>query len=410
MGEWSLFSEKAKDFDNLMNFIESTKYNKDKDYFIKGGIWKNFLTKYTESNRIHKRCINISKKISLLENKNIKISDTVKDFLYKAQCNDVLWHGIFGGLYLPNLRNNAYKYIIKAEKEIDDIIYENYPIVEKYDYDLNGYDEIFIKNELYNAIFSLKDCGQLISFDIKNLDFNFLNTMSRHKEKYHSDMLETDNENNKNNEISTIHDSKIKLTDKEKELLIFDWYDRNSFIDHFVTEFNPIDFEKMKFTELGDFVNTPAEIRLENDILEFSRTGGIYVDGKYDSVLKKIFTIKEKGFDFEINFQTEFKNNLYYVLEMNFHFYNLDNILINEDKNNIANIPINNNFIIKDNCLNAQIRLGFEKEQKIFSFPVATISQSEKGMDLTNQSLCILLPFRFSNNFNLKGSLQFEII
>ena len=39
-----------------------------------------------------------------------------KEALYKAQCNDVLWHGVFGGIYLGNLRDNAYKYIIECEK------------------------------------------------------------------------------------------------------------------------------------------------------------------------------------------------------------------------------------------------------------------------------------------------------
>ena len=65
--------------------------------FLKGGIWKNFFVKYEESNRIHKRTLELSK---ARESVNKPDFDTA---LYKAQTNDALWHGVFGGLYLPNL-------------------------------------------------------------------------------------------------------------------------------------------------------------------------------------------------------------------------------------------------------------------------------------------------------------------
>jgi len=35
--------------------------------------------------------------------------------LYKLQTNDVFWHGVFGGLYLPNLRDNAYRFLLELE-------------------------------------------------------------------------------------------------------------------------------------------------------------------------------------------------------------------------------------------------------------------------------------------------------
>lgn len=75
------------------------------------------FVKYPESNRIHKRVLELSTKAKHLKKKNEKFLDN----LLKAQCNDALWHGIFGGLYLPNLRDNAYRYIIKAEKEIENL-------------------------------------------------------------------------------------------------------------------------------------------------------------------------------------------------------------------------------------------------------------------------------------------------
>ncbi len=403
MGEWSLFADKAETFDELSEFVKSSEYSGSAEYFIKGGIWKNFFAKYPESNRIHKRCVNISKQIRKLKN----VPEEIIDDLYKAQCNDVLWHGIFGGLYLPNLRNNAYKYIIKAEKELDKLTKKSFPHTEKFDFDFDGYDEIFVKNEKFSGIFSSKDCGQLISFDIKDLEFNFLNTLSRHKEKYHSDMLKR-NYTHPEEGISTIHDTFFNISDEEKELLVADWYNRNSFIDHITKNFNAEDFLKITFSEKGDFVNKPAKtVKFDNQSVEFTRKGGIFFSDKFDSELIKRFQIKNKGFDFQIRFNTDYDEELFYTLEMNFHFYDLKNVKINGETPSTEKSITDKSFIIEDNCLNSKILLKFETEVDLYSFLVSTVSQSEKGVDFTNQNICVLIPIKFTKAFDFKGTMEF---
>ena len=106
MGEWSLKADEAHKLEELNS------YHSDRKEFIKGGMWKNFFNKYQESNWIHKRVLELSQ--SALE------SNEYKDYLYRAQANDTLWHGVFGGIYLPNLRDTTYKYIIKCEKLHED--------------------------------------------------------------------------------------------------------------------------------------------------------------------------------------------------------------------------------------------------------------------------------------------------
>src|SRR5260370_24127362 len=41
--------------------------------------------------------------------------------LYRAQCNCPWWHGAFGGLYLPHLRNAAYQHLIAADNALLEI-------------------------------------------------------------------------------------------------------------------------------------------------------------------------------------------------------------------------------------------------------------------------------------------------
>ncbi|MCW8821606.1 MAG: DUF1925 domain-containing protein, partial [Sulfurovum sp.] len=109
MGEWSLRADDALKLEALKKEMGHERYEKEGVKFLKGGIWKNFFVKYEESNRIHKRTLELSK-----ARKGVKKA-AFDAALYKAQTNDALWHGVFGGLYLPNLRDNAYTYIIEAE-------------------------------------------------------------------------------------------------------------------------------------------------------------------------------------------------------------------------------------------------------------------------------------------------------
>ena len=108
MGEWSLRPHDALELEKVKHALADEFPAETIEKFVKGSIWKNFLVKYYESNQIHKRMIALS------SNAKRKNPDFMEN-LYKAQTNDVLWHGVFGGIYLPNLRDNAWRFIIGCE-------------------------------------------------------------------------------------------------------------------------------------------------------------------------------------------------------------------------------------------------------------------------------------------------------
>ncbi len=45
--------------------------------------------------------------------------DWARRALYRAQCNCPYWHGAFGGIYLPHLRNAVYNQMIAADNLLD---------------------------------------------------------------------------------------------------------------------------------------------------------------------------------------------------------------------------------------------------------------------------------------------------
>jgi len=406
MGEWSLFSERTQKMEELVEELNEEYTDDTTKVFIKGGIWKNFLVKYPESNRIHKRTVRLSEKANKSGDKQLLTS------LYKAQCNDVLWHGIFGGLYLPNLRNNSYRFIIEAEKRLEEIGNISLPSVETGDFDYDGYEEAYIRGELANFMFVSRDCGQLISIEDKDNLFNFANTLARRQEAYHEKLFEVakeaenDDEPNED-ELATIHDSQTKVDEEYKRYLVFDWHNKNSFVDHFTDSFDAEAFENVTFSEMGDFANQPAQMQTGRASVTFTRTGGIYREGiKYKTDLTKTYKVLKSGLSFEMIVTSE--TGSCYVLELNLHFNDMANTKINGEPIEPGSIVSAKTFTIKDANTPKSVKIELDEPAELCAHIIKTLSQSESGADLTDQGICLLLPFKFDRSLKVKGKLTIK--
>jgi len=197
MGHWAL------NYKDAIDYQEAKEHCKDFDKFIKGGIWKNFFTKYQESNYMHKRMLEVSRKSSN------------KESILKAQCNDAYWHGIFGGIYFPHLRRVIWNNIVKAD-------FENSPCeLIKEDIDFDGEIEIKLKSKGFIVVASEK--GIIKELSIKNIG-NLNVCLSRYKEFYHFI-----SENKENTEGKTIHELKKDIS-KYKDFIAYD--DRPRFFSY----------------------------------------------------------------------------------------------------------------------------------------------------------------------------------
>src|SRR5574341_1448802 len=134
MGEWALPPRAMKEYDDALAKVKGSADFEGLRPFIKGGIWRNFLAKYSESNHLHKRMMMVSRKVhdafNALEERGVKKhagATRMLDHLYQAQCNDSYWHGVFGGLYLPHLRSAVYEHLIRAELLADTIQHQRGP-------------------------------------------------------------------------------------------------------------------------------------------------------------------------------------------------------------------------------------------------------------------------------------------
>ncbi len=88
-----------------------------------GGFWRNFKAKYAESDEMYARMLGLSKRlaaVSATPDADPDYLEVARQELYRGQCNCPYWHGAFGGLYLPHLRNAIYRHLIGAHNALDD--------------------------------------------------------------------------------------------------------------------------------------------------------------------------------------------------------------------------------------------------------------------------------------------------
>src|SRR5437762_7972958 len=80
-------------------------------------LWLNCFRKYPESNWLHNRMLLVSEELarrSILD-ASAEVRQAQQN-LWRSQGNDVYWHGVFGGIYFPHLRADAYASLLKAER------------------------------------------------------------------------------------------------------------------------------------------------------------------------------------------------------------------------------------------------------------------------------------------------------
>ncbi|RLI31976.1 hypothetical protein DRO51_02825 [Candidatus Bathyarchaeota archaeon] len=194
MSIWALPTKTRIEFNLLEDWCKTLDEEISKRVlrFLRGGFWRNYLAKYPESNNMHKKMLYVRSKI-LQAKRNGMPKDELKNAwveLYKGQCNDVYWYGLFGGIYMAFLRHNIYRHLLTAES-----LAERYVKVSDKDLSLNILDfdgdwkpEIILENRYLNVYIKPSDGGSIFELDYKPSKINLLDVMSRRREPCHYDV------------------------------------------------------------------------------------------------------------------------------------------------------------------------------------------------------------------------------
>jgi 4-alpha-glucanotransferase len=202
--------------------------------FLRGGSWRGFFRKYSESNLLHKKMLRVSARIAAAppRHTNLAASDELaqaRDLLLRAQCNDAYWHGIFGGLYAPHLRTELWRSLIRAEAIADHLTPGALvPRIELLDYDADGAHEHLFTAPEYQALLKPDDGGTLAAFDFRSSGATLINSIKRRPEAYHVRLREAA-KNAVPGTVTSIHEqTRVKEPGLER-FLRYDRWPRHAF-------------------------------------------------------------------------------------------------------------------------------------------------------------------------------------
>ena len=177
MESWALPTRAAVRLLSLEEELGEDRMAGPEGSLLRGGHWPQFLAKYPEANRMHKKMSALSALCRMRGD-----PPEVRRAVARAQCNDAYWHGVFGGLYLPHLRQAVWRELAAAERALragEGLTWE------VLDFDADGRDEIWVHSSEFSAVISPARGGAVEEYTLFSLERNYADTLTRRLEAYH---------------------------------------------------------------------------------------------------------------------------------------------------------------------------------------------------------------------------------
>jgi len=410
MSEWALEPEQQLEMEKLRQNLGQDERSPVMTQFLRGGFWRNFKVRYPESDEMYCRMMSVSARLhkAIQEGWNGSNIELAKESLYRSQCNCGYWHGAFGGVYLPHLRNAVYQELIKADNLIDAAMDRQGNWVESQtaDFNFDGKNEVRLSNNFLNLFILPHRGGTMYELDIKTIAHNLLATITRRPEAYHQKVF-------RRNEPG--YDPLGKIICKQEGLerrVQYDWYSRKSLVDLFY-DYNT-DFESVRQGRVGQHGNF---VQTEYDAVVRSKPGRIQILLSQESTaygmpvrIDKGITLNEGSNVIEISYrlsQLPKDYQIHFAVELNFagmpggvenRYYHgagsdqpqrLGNLSTNLDLTDGTQLGL------YDDWLGMDVRLKMSCPTDFYAFPVETVSQSVEGFELVHQSVAVQPHWRF---------------
>ena len=333
--------------------------------FLRGGFFRDFCRKYKEANHLHKRMLMVSREVRAAGGPAAGLRQ-----LYRGQCNDPYWHGVFGGLYLPHLREAAYSHLLDAEKTTPDP--SGWKVL---DYDCDGRDELAFRDPIFGLLAKPSAGGTLVEIDYRPRSRNLSDVLSRRPEAYHR---AAEPAGNGSGSGKSIHELDKKLPPETAELMRYDWYPRSSLIDHFFRPgTTPEDFRRIDFGEQGDFVDGEYSFEASGRTLRLERRGAVWA-GKERIPLAVRKTVACS--DSAVRVDIEVENLSGKPLDVTYG-----------SEWNLLAFPHEIELLGANGAALYGGDLQFEPAgaNEVWAFALRTLSQSEEGFDIIHQGYCL---------------------
>jgi len=406
MTEWVLPQPQLEQFERVSHDMEHDPRWPTLKSFVRGGFWRNFKVKYPESDEMYARMMMVSRRLQRVVEAGIHgtLVEQARTELYRGQCNCSYWHGAFGGVYLPHLRNAVYRSLIHADNLLDQAVGRSAQWVEGTpgDHDFDGRQEVLLANDRLVSLLAPARGGQMYELDVRAIQHNVLATLARRPEAYHRKVLAGNNQGHGN--CASIHDRVVFKQEGLDQRIQYDDYLRKSLQDHFYPlETTLADVAGGRAPRLGDFLTGAYEAKVrrnpERIQVQMVRDGradnhpvkitkGVTLNAG-DSVLEIAYLLENLPADRPLHFAVEF------------NFAGLpsgadDRYFLNQDRQRLGHLgawlDLNDatGLSLVDEWLGIDAGLQTSSPTSFWTFPVETVSQSEGGFELVHQSVVVM--------------------
>ncbi|MCD6423558.1 MAG: DUF1926 domain-containing protein [Elusimicrobia bacterium] len=406
MGRWSFPYDTGLIYSPILDEIKALPEEKRQPWmkFVKGGFFRNFLIKYPEANLMHKKMLLLSRAVNqLIDEPDFP---EIQKHLFKGQCNCAYWHGIFGGIYMPHLRQGVFHELLECEKKLFEILKKDFEVVEDGGI-YPGQNELKVCTKSFCLHFHPEIGGNVSEFSQFCTSYNIGFVLKRRKEIYHT----------LTGQLSFLERDRNIEVRRNALNYFYDWYERHSFILHFFHQDAKLDdFEKCTYGEQGDFVNQKFiyEIDRQKRLLYLKRDGHVWVDDRFTNIfVEKFFEFLREGvlkFKYRIQNKSEFDVELVPGVEFNLSPVTGPKAVLKMGSNTLlASLKgefQNETLILIDPFGKFEVEFKCKSKKKIWIFPVKTVVRTEKGPDEIYQGSSIT----FIEKIKLKPQGFFEDI
>lgn len=405
MTEWALPVERQLEYEHLAHEMGEHHHWGTIKQFIRGGFWRNFRVKYPEANEMYARMMMVSRRLEELERQGMdgEQLDGAREALYRSQCNCPYWHGAFGGIYLPHLRNAVFHQMIASDNLLDQVEQREEQWIEATvdDYNFDARQEVRLANDQLICLIAPGSGGQLYELDVRSICQNLLATIARRPEAYHRKVAA--GSGNQQGDCASIHDRVVFKQEGLDQRLQYDHYVRKSLLDRFYSADATLQSVRDGAAQNeGDFLGSVYETRIRRNPgriqVQLSRTGqasglpikltkGVTAEAG-SSTLEIAYLLEGLPSDRPLHFGVEFNFSGLPSHAEDRYFYRGDSERLGElhTELELNDLP---DLCMADQWLGIDVRMVANQPTCWWTFPIETVSQSEGGFELVHQSVVV---------------------
>jgi alpha-amylase len=352
------------------------------------GHWRNYLAKYSEAQALYERMLQVSDEVQAAQaapGATASVAAAAAD-LGRGQCNCAYWHGVFGGLYLNNLRHALNSHLLLAEQALP----YGVPTAEA--------PGLRLRSGGLSLQFSPGHGLALDRLDGYDPPFVWTNVLTRRREHYHRKL----GKNYIPADHASIHDRVLVKEEGLEDRLVYDAHPRCSFNCSLAPAVaSPQQFMSLAAAAMAQWERAADDYSAEAQDLQRSAEGvagevqlgpcrlrkSARLDG---STLHLAVELVEGAVpdqhllwvEFNFNVLTDQADDRYLLLDGA-----RVGLSAGEQRAGLRS------FTLCDGWQQRQLRLESETPAAFISYPIYAVSSSEGGFERTYQGSCFMLGY-----------------